>query len=66
MLGSHLDQSAEETSHSERASAAGFIKRMVSLLAPTQRVILSVFLFLDVCIICFGCLLIFEKIGLPF
>jgi hypothetical protein len=39
---------------------------MVSLLAPTQRLMLSAFLFLDVCIICFGCLLLFQKIALPF
>jgi hypothetical protein len=35
-------------------------------LAPQQRLILSLFLFMDVCILCFACLFLFNKIALPF
>jgi hypothetical protein len=42
------------------------LRRMVGLLAPEQRLMLSVFLFMDVCILCFAFLFLFQKIALPF
>jgi hypothetical protein len=42
------------------------VQRMVGLLAPEQRLLLSIFLFMDVCVICFACLFLFQKIALPF
>ncbi len=42
------------------------LQRVVSLLAPEQRLMLSIFLFMDVCVICFACLFLFQKIALPF
>jgi hypothetical protein len=39
---------------------------LIGSLAPRQRLLLSVFLFMDVCVICFACLLAFRKISLPF
>jgi len=40
--------------------------RIVNSLDPGQRLLLSVFLFMDVCVLCFSCLLLFRKISLPF
>jgi hypothetical protein len=40
--------------------------RAVQSISPGQRLLLSVFLFMDVCVICFSCLLLFRKISLPF
>ena len=42
------------------------LRRMLGLLAPEQRLMLSVFLFMDVCILCFAFLFLFQKIALPF
>jgi hypothetical protein len=42
------------------------LQRILGSLAPGQRLFLSVFLFLDVCILCFACLLATRKIALPF
>jgi hypothetical protein len=42
------------------------LRRLGGLLAPGQRLMLSVFLFLDVCIICFACLFLFRKIAFTF
>jgi hypothetical protein len=39
---------------------------MINSLSPGQRLLLSVFLFMDVCVICFSCLLLFRKISIPF
>jgi len=38
----------------------------VNSISPSQRLMLSIFLFMDTCIICFSCLLLFHKIALPF
>ena len=38
----------------------------VNSISPSQRLMLSIFLFMDTCIICFSCLLLFGKISLPF
>ncbi|MBN2086537.1 MAG: hypothetical protein JW748_15075 [Anaerolineales bacterium] len=42
------------------------LQGVVSSLAPQQRLILSIFLFMDVCILCFAVLFLFNKIELPF
>lgn len=42
------------------------LQRMAGLLAPGQRLLLSIFLFMDVCVLCFACLFLFNKIALPF
>jgi hypothetical protein len=42
------------------------IVRMVASIAPAQRMLLSIFLFMDTCVICFMCLFLFGKIALPF
>ena len=38
----------------------------INAISPSQRLMLSMFLFMDTCIICFSCLLLFGKISLPF
>jgi hypothetical protein len=38
----------------------------INSISPSQRLMLSIFLFMDTCIICFSCLLLFGKISLPF
>jgi hypothetical protein len=37
----------------------------VGLLSPSQRLVLSVFLFMDVCILAFAVLFLFGKVSLP-
>jgi hypothetical protein len=37
----------------------------IGLLSPAQRLILSVFLFMDVCILAFAVLFLFGKMSLP-
>ncbi len=66
MLGSHQDLYSEQEPRKEANPVRLRIQRMVSVLAPNQRLLLSIFLFLDVCVICFGCLILFGKVGLPF
>lgn len=39
--------------------------RIVEFLTPSQRLVLSVFLFMDVCILCFTVLFLFGKVSLP-
>jgi hypothetical protein len=55
-----------ETPPEEATPSRPPLSRIVNSLDPGQRLLLSVFLFLDVCIICFSCLLLFRKISLPF
>jgi hypothetical protein len=66
MLGSHQDFYSEEEPRKETNPIRQRLLQMVGLLAPEQRLMLSFFLFMDVCVICFGCLVLFQKIGLPF
>jgi hypothetical protein len=66
MLGSQEDFYPEEETLPEVGAARPGLLRWMGLLGPGQRFFLSFFLFLDVCVLCFGCLLLFEKIGLPF
>ena len=66
MLGSHEDFYSEETPGPGADPLHLRLMKLAGLLAPEQRLLLSVFLFLDVCVICFGCLLLTGKIGLPF
>jgi hypothetical protein len=42
------------------------LQGVVGSLAPQQRLILSIFLFMDVCILSFAVLFLFNKIELPF
>jgi hypothetical protein len=62
----HQEVYSEEAPRKEAVSIRIRLQRMVSLLAPAQRLMLSIFLFLDVCIICFAGLFLFHKIALPF
>jgi hypothetical protein len=39
--------------------------RIIKALTPSQRLVLSVFLFMDVGILCFAVLFLFGKISLP-
>lgn len=41
------------------------LPRAIKVLTPPQRLVLSVFLFMDVCILCFAILFLFGKISLP-
>jgi hypothetical protein len=41
------------------------MNQLLKKLAPEQRLLLSIFLFLDVCVLCFACLVFFGKIALP-
>jgi hypothetical protein len=63
-LGEHVF-STETTSEETPARRPGLL-RTVGSLAAGQRLLLAVFLFMDVCVICFSCLLLFRKISLPF
>jgi hypothetical protein len=56
----------EETPPKESVPIQARLQRMAGLLVPEQRLMLSIFLFMDVCIICFACLFLFQKIALPF
>lgn len=62
----HHELYSEEEPRKETVPVRLQLQRMLSLLAPEQRFMLSIFLFLDVCIICFACLFLFQKIALPF
>jgi len=66
MQGFHQELYSEEEPRTETVPLRLRLQRVVNLLAPGQRLMLSVFLFMDVCIICFSCLLLFNKIALPF
>jgi hypothetical protein len=66
MEDSHLPFYSEEEPRKETVQVRIRLQRMVSLLAPEQRLMLSIFLFMDVCVICFACLFLFQKIALPF
>ncbi|MBN1439146.1 MAG: hypothetical protein JW929_07040 [Anaerolineales bacterium] len=61
----HSD-SLEEEPRKESVPVRSRLQRMANLLAPEQRLLLSVFLFMDVCIICFAFLFLFQKVALPF
>jgi len=62
---SHEDYS-EETPPKESVPIRVRLQQVVGSLAPQQRLILSLFLFMDVCILSFACLFLFNKIKLPF
>jgi hypothetical protein len=66
MLESQEDFYTEEEPLPEEGSGRRGVLDLVGRLSPGQRLILSVFLFLDICVLCFGCLLLSGKIGLPF
>lgn len=57
---------SEETRPGESLPIQARLQGVVSSLAPQQRLILSIFLFMDVCILCFAVLFLFNKIELPF
>jgi hypothetical protein len=38
---------------------------ILGLLTPSQRLVLSVFLFMDICILAFAVLFLFGKVSLP-
>jgi hypothetical protein len=57
---------SEESLPKETVPIQVRLQRMVRLLAPEQRLMLSIFLFMDVCILCFACLFLFRKVALPF
>jgi hypothetical protein len=56
----------EEEPQPEAVPISIRLRRLTGLLAPGQRLILSIFLFLDVCVLCFAFLFLFKKIGFPF
>jgi hypothetical protein len=62
---SHEDYS-EETTPKESVPIRVRLQQVVGSLAPQQRLILSIFLFMDVCILSFAVLFLFNKIKLPF
>jgi hypothetical protein len=66
MLGSHEDLYSEAEPIQEQIPIRVRLQKLVGVLAPGQRLVLSVFLFMDVCILCFVCLFLFKKIALPF
>jgi E3 ubiquitin-protein ligase DOA10 len=57
---------SEETPPRESVPIQVLLQRLVGSLAPEQRLILSIFLFMDVCILSFAVLFLFNKIALPF
>jgi hypothetical protein len=57
----HIDHSQEA-----EASIPHRLQRIANILTPEQRVMLSAILFLDVCVLCFAALFLFQKISLPF
>jgi hypothetical protein len=57
--------SPEPSPEPARSSPPKLLQTVRSV-SPSQRLMLSMFLFMDVCIICFSCLLLFGKIALPF
>jgi hypothetical protein len=62
----HQEPMQEEESFSTTVPIGLRLQRLLGLLAPGQRLFLSVFLFLDVCVLCFACLLLTRKIAPPF
>jgi hypothetical protein len=56
----------EETPPRESVPIQVLLQRLVGSLAPQQRLILTIFLFMDVCILSFAVLFLFKKISLPF
>jgi hypothetical protein len=57
---------SEETPPLESIPIPVRLQGVVGSLAPQQRLILSIFLFMDVCILSFAVLFLFKKIELPF
>jgi hypothetical protein len=57
---------SEETPPKESVPIQVRLQQVVKSLAPQQRLILSLFLFMDVCILSFAGLFLFNKIKLPF
>jgi hypothetical protein len=57
---------SEETTPGESVPVRARLQSVVGSLAPQQRLILSLFLFMDVCILSFAVLFLFNKIELPF
>ncbi len=57
---------SEETPPRESMPSQLSLQRLTGSLAPEQRLILSIFLFMDVCILSFAVLFLFSKIDLPF
>jgi hypothetical protein len=57
---------SEETPPEETPHSRPMLLRAVGSLDPRQRLLLAVFLFMDVCVICFSFLLAFRKISMPF
>ncbi len=57
---------SEETTRGESVPVRARLQSVVGSLAPQQRLILSFFLFMDVCILSFAVLFLFNKIELPF
>ncbi len=57
---------SEETPPREIMPIQVSLQRLAGSLAPEQRLILSIFLFMDVCILSFAVLFLFNKIDLPF
>jgi hypothetical protein len=57
---------SEETPPKESVPLQVRLQGVVGSLAPQQRLILAIFLFMDVCILSFAVLFLFNKIELPF
>ncbi|OGO07929.1 MAG: hypothetical protein A3K46_04530 [Chloroflexi bacterium RBG_13_60_9] len=57
---------SEESTPGESVPVRVRLQSVVGSLAPQQRLILSLFLFMDVCILSFAVLFLFKKIELPF
>jgi hypothetical protein len=60
------EEYSEETPPRESVPIQVRLQHVVGSLAPQQRLILSLFLFMDVCILSFACLFLSNKIKLPF
>jgi hypothetical protein len=62
-------QPQPDSSYSPQDAAASIpirLLRIANLLSPEQRLLLSAILFMDVCVLCFAALFLFQKIALPF
>ncbi len=57
---------SEETPPEETPRSRPMLLQAVGSLDPKQRLLLSVFLFMDVCVICIAFLIAFRKISMPF
>jgi hypothetical protein len=57
---------SEEPTRGESVPIQTRLQKIAGTLAPQQRLILSIFLFMDVCILSFAVLFLFNKIALPF